>query len=737
MRILPIPSRLPAALSVALLAASLAAQNQPVPANVLAPAARTKVLYDQTEDGSHWAKGRNYKMRFGVDVTEFVPFLGSRAPRGYPLGMRLAEVSVGGVGLPLRSCAAARRSGDTVEVDHGAARELWRLGLDSAEQVFEVDTGALRGALRVRLAVDTRLAPATPHSDGGLWFAAAELGGVHYGAAFAVVDGKRVPCSLESRAENILITVPQEVVVATGGRVVIDPVVRTISVDTSGPVQRAVDAAYSAGTGVWLVVYEEVINVLDSDIVSRRYDRSGAFFGEVGVEISSGLTTSPSVACHAANDQFLVAWHESFLLGTGIMARTRNAANDTQGAVITVRTAVRGRSVSAPRVGGALSGGSYFVVWSERTTAVASRVVGATVSTSGTAGATQPVANGVVLEDFADICKTAGAGGRWMVVYQVGFVPSDIRCAVIDNSGKALASDFPLTNSATHESLPQVAGDGREFLAIWERDSDKGQGRIVGRRMRFTNSLVSVTGAIDLSVVEPRSTPIAPQRAPSVACSGNCRFVYSYAERLSNGNDAMFAAVVVGDNPLRFVEGHVPLDTLDCAPGGVAATEDSTANAGASLALITHIRSVSTANSDVHATLFDPLGGSGVARVATGCGGKFEPQISIAGDPVIGRTFTVNLAVGAEQPTLVVGPASPPFPLCAAGCGLGVAPILLALPVSTVAIPVPCDGQLIGAKIAFQGMQRIVSLGQHDFICGPPQYGFRFRTSDTLVVTVH
>ena len=114
----------------------------------------------------------------------------------------------------------------------------------------------------------------------------------------------------------------------------------------------------------------------------------------------------------------------------------------------------------------------------------------------------------------------------------------------------------------------------------------------------------------------------------------------------------------------------------------------------------------------------------------------------IAGVPPEVGLYAAIAALAAYAVTggvsiLVVGPASPPFPLCAAGCGLGVAPILLALPVSTVAIPVPCDGQLIGAKIAFQGMQRIVSLGQHDFICGPPQYGFRFRTSDTLVVTVH
>ena len=44
-----------------------------------------KVYYAAPGDGRVWARGAAYKASFGVDGVQFIPFLGSSAPKDYPV----------------------------------------------------------------------------------------------------------------------------------------------------------------------------------------------------------------------------------------------------------------------------------------------------------------------------------------------------------------------------------------------------------------------------------------------------------------------------------------------------------------------------------------------------------------------------------------------------------------------------------------------------------------------------
>ncbi len=189
------------------LAAQAATPALPAAAQ-LAPA-RRHMLYDAPGDGSLWGKGSTYKMEFAAGATRFFPVLGRRAPHNFPLGLRLVDVSDAGVAVPLWSWAAPQRDGDTVTFEHGGAREVWRLGLEEAEQDFVFAAGAVRGELRLRLAVDTPLQAPVRHEGGGLFFAAADLGGVHYGDALVYDgEGQRLALPVSHRDGHLEITVP-------------------------------------------------------------------------------------------------------------------------------------------------------------------------------------------------------------------------------------------------------------------------------------------------------------------------------------------------------------------------------------------------------------------------------------------------------------------------------------------------------------------------------------------------
>jgi len=93
----------------------------------------SSVLYRELPDAL-WARGQSYKASFGAQGMTYVPFLGSQAPRDFPVAFALQSVKAGGVPLALGTPAAAARQGDVLTLDRGLLSEVYRLAPESVEQ---------------------------------------------------------------------------------------------------------------------------------------------------------------------------------------------------------------------------------------------------------------------------------------------------------------------------------------------------------------------------------------------------------------------------------------------------------------------------------------------------------------------------------------------------------------------------------------------------------------------------
>ena len=91
-----------------------------------------RLAYDEPGDGQLWVLGRDYKASFGPDGATFVPFLGSDAPRTYPVHMRLEEASLGGEALVLKDAAQYERNGDSVTLSRGSKPAFAMFSLSSS-----------------------------------------------------------------------------------------------------------------------------------------------------------------------------------------------------------------------------------------------------------------------------------------------------------------------------------------------------------------------------------------------------------------------------------------------------------------------------------------------------------------------------------------------------------------------------------------------------------------------------
>jgi hypothetical protein len=181
------------------------------------------VLFDRGSDGWLWACAARYKVGFGAGRAEFIPFLGAEAPRNYPVGFQLAELTVAGRPLALVRNAAPLRRNTTVSFDRGACIEHFALRAEGMEQSFAFHTLEHRGALTLLIDVTTDMPAAETTSD--IVFTNA-VGQVKYGRAFAIdASGRREEVPRRWTGSGIEITVPAAFVANATLPLVVDPLV--------------------------------------------------------------------------------------------------------------------------------------------------------------------------------------------------------------------------------------------------------------------------------------------------------------------------------------------------------------------------------------------------------------------------------------------------------------------------------------------------------------------------------
>src|SRR5688572_29761009 len=142
----------------------------------------SRLYFDVDTDGTQWVRGRTYKASFAADAATYVPFLGSNAPRNFPVGFHVESVTIGGEPIAFDPSVPAVRRGDTIEYARGPFVERYQLSVDSIEQSFVFEALPRQGEIVVTVGVDSELEGAGDAE--GLRFGNA-LGHVRYGRAFA------------------------------------------------------------------------------------------------------------------------------------------------------------------------------------------------------------------------------------------------------------------------------------------------------------------------------------------------------------------------------------------------------------------------------------------------------------------------------------------------------------------------------------------------------------------------
>jgi len=113
------------------------------------------VFFDEV-DGAIWVRGNDYKASFSADAMSFIPFLGSDAPRNFPVTFRVDGVEAGGESLPVGRGHAVRQD-KQITIDHGSIAEIYEVAPGQVEQRFRFDRSPGMGDAVVRLKLTTEL----------------------------------------------------------------------------------------------------------------------------------------------------------------------------------------------------------------------------------------------------------------------------------------------------------------------------------------------------------------------------------------------------------------------------------------------------------------------------------------------------------------------------------------------------------------------------------------------------
>lgn len=714
-----------------LLALGTSAQDLIPPAAVAPGRGLTGVHVDTPGDGDVWVLAPGYKARFGADAVEFFPYLGPQAPRLFPVTFRLRGITRGAQELAWRADAPPRASAGRVTFDRGLVQEVWQLRDGEVEQTFVLADPAGSGDLVVQLDVQTDLT-AEDVVDGLRW-THPTLGAVHYGDVTTLdAHGRRCRSAARWCEGGIELRVPAAFLAAAQGAVTVDPVVRAVTIDTGSDQCLNADVAYEPTTRQWLVAYAREFATTDSDIITRRFDADGTFREEIVVATGSRESRNPSVGANAVGRQFLIAWDEDTgIANRVILGRTRDAASAAQGATFTVLdTSGLGNDDFAPAVGGSIAtdanGGTYAVFCLSDSSAGLS-VSFVRVTTGGATSFRGIVSQGHDAQDVRAL-KARTTDDPWVCVYRrnnggvshVHMVDAPATGTVFRSIGIDSSGDCRLGG---------VAGRAPEYLVVHSRTVASGNSDIFCRSVQMTRTTILARALTNLTAIEPGAIPSRDQTSPSVAFDG-CRFTYAYQEAVGAAGAYDLFAAVVSAPTLTFTDGHValhaPSQQVERFPV-IAATGEMGGPVARSFVVFDQIFS---GNVDVNGVLFDGIRpGFGVSVVNTGCG---SVQLSALDEPIMGITVRLRASrISTSAQLFTLGVPATPIPLCAAGCALGMNPIVATVLGTSLDLPIPCGATLVGAQLAVQNFLVGGSNG-----CQPPSTPVALEASPTLVLRV-
>ncbi len=435
-----------------------------------------RLFHDVDRHGALWVRGSTYKASFDARGATYIPFLGSQAPRNFPLKMSLASAQAGGAPLELLPARGAAREDERVVIDRGPIAEVYELGLESVEQTFVVAQRPVAGDLRLRIAIDTELAAA--EAADGFTFSN-EYGGVRYGSAsIRAADGALTAVPTRLVEGGIEIVVPAERLAVASFPLVVDPVISTFAAGVFSPFDDLYpDVAYDATSDHYLIVMQDAFSAGDYDVYARIVDATGAYVDSQYVDQTAEVWYLPKCANNDFFGRFLVVATTGNIASSTnrrVEARWSLASALSWSAVIDVSGGQTDYNLY-PDVGGDRDSGLTFLVAWQRTVGGLEQIAFRRVSINGVLQGANPT----VLHSASDVKDAAvsnsSSGGVWNVAWDrcpSSSFDCDVWAARVDTSGNVDNAPFTVSNVAQVNYAPSVSTSlpNGQYMIAWRKE---------------------------------------------------------------------------------------------------------------------------------------------------------------------------------------------------------------------------------------------------------------------------
>lgn len=509
---------------------------------VAVPTRSPQVLYDDSEGGRIWARADTYKASFDGDGASFTPFLGSRAPRNFPVVFGAATIRAGELEIALDTSVAPTRIGDEVRFDRGIVDESYPVSPSGIEQRFVIES-PLEGELVVRIPVETELAA---RIDGDSLSFANELGGVSYGRATAIdALGRRLELEREFDGDAIEIRVPSAFANSATYPLTIDPVISAFGIFTNTPqVESSPDVTYDGLTQHFFAVTEVAFSATDHDVLSLVFERDGTPIAgsALAVDISSESWATPRCACLATTGEFgvVAAVGVPGPIARSIKSRVRLASGFT--ATLAISDADDGDN-SAPDIAGGATGVNerFCAVWQSTAGSGDVNVNARMIRDDGaTSGGVVRVSDSLTFKDSRPALASGSFIGEFEILFEreISTTDHDIYFASVQNAGVVVTPPTALVTGPEDDRQPSISDVealGVRAMIAFERVVGTSRDVFVANHS-FGLTLENLT---NFSALDP-TTVDREQFAPAIECDGN-RFVLAWCERDVSGTNVLAA----------------------------------------------------------------------------------------------------------------------------------------------------------------------------------------------------
>ncbi len=389
------------------------------------------VLIDTNGDGPVWAVGQTWKASFGPEGASFHPFLGPDAPRAESARFDLSGASVDGVALAVDPPVVTQADTAAVTLSHGAALARYLLRPGEVEQTFVFDSLPRRGALELRLALESTM-EAHPVEGGGLDLYGPEGLAMTYGRAIAYdASGTRTAVAMERTAEGLTLRVPEGFVSGATLPLTIDPVLATAPLADESYAEYEPDVAYFQEFDRWVVSYHRHFNLTDTDVYVRSVTAGGIVSVPIIVDASTDYWSHARLAALRGS-------------GAGLVVASVVPNDPT-----TEDGVIRGRRIVIPF----LTPGAAFDI-SEPTT-------------------------GSQIDPVIAAPKSGAAFHDYLVTWVREFAPNDgdIHARLVSGLGMPVGSTIVIENLGSDDDRrvaisPSEGAAGSQYLLAWERGGD-------------------------------------------------------------------------------------------------------------------------------------------------------------------------------------------------------------------------------------------------------------------------